>query len=305
MWAVCCSFASTTKSYTLEEECRTLVIVQAFFEHKNSYQVQIYLTHETTDNSLRPPEESFHSFCHKSSDNFPLKMKAWKQNMLCLFDFLAATRRIGNCLMNQWKNQSLFQSEILWWGLDTMTWATWSKKFFWDQTNKVKMLFTLWRVIQVTTNMWFPHILQWKRIFPTYHYNQCKIKLILHYVHFQTTWLLKLTTAVEAVRGYVNVHTLWSHPSSLRTRTVFNGDSVTGWKGKAMLRRGFHKNERYNGPRVERFYKSNRILGFSWQSLQKRNLDHSEARSWLCMGCWSSKITQLSGKLCPTQCFIL
>ena len=83
----------------------------------------------------------------------------------------------------------------------------------------------------------------------------------------------------EAMRGCVNVHTLWSHPSSLRTRTVFNGDSVTGWKGKAMLRRGFHKNERYNGPRVERFYKSNRILGFSCQSLQKRNLDHSEARS--------------------------
>ena len=63
MWAVCSASASTTKSYTLEEECRTLVIVQAFFEHKNSYQVQIYLTHENTDNSLRPPEESFHSFC--------------------------------------------------------------------------------------------------------------------------------------------------------------------------------------------------------------------------------------------------
>ena len=133
MWAVCSSFASTTKSYTLEEECRTLVIVQAFFEHKNSYQVQIYLTHENTDNSLRPPEESFHSFC--LSANFPLKMKAWKQNMLCLFDFLAASRRIGDCLMNRsLKNQSLFQSEILWWGLDTMTWAMWSKKLFWDQT---------------------------------------------------------------------------------------------------------------------------------------------------------------------------
>ena len=161
MLAVCSSFASTTKSYTLEEECRTLVIVQAFFEHKNSYQVQIYLTHETTDNSLRPPEESFHSFC--LSANFPLKMKAWKQNMLCLFDFLAATRRIGDCLMNRsLKNQSLFQSEILWWGLDTMTWATWSKKFFWDQTNKVKMLFTLWRVIQVTTKMWKRQKRQWE-----------------------------------------------------------------------------------------------------------------------------------------------
>ena len=59
MWAVCSASASTTESCTLEDECRTLIIVQAFCEHKNSYQVQIYLTHENTDNSLRPPEESF------------------------------------------------------------------------------------------------------------------------------------------------------------------------------------------------------------------------------------------------------
>ena len=39
--------------------------------------------------------------------------------MLCLFDFLAASRRIGDCLMNRsLKNQSLFQSEILRRGLD-------------------------------------------------------------------------------------------------------------------------------------------------------------------------------------------
>ena len=42
MWVVCSASASTTESCTLEGECRTLVTVQAFFEHKNSYEVQIY-----------------------------------------------------------------------------------------------------------------------------------------------------------------------------------------------------------------------------------------------------------------------
>ena len=42
MWAVSSASASTTESCTLEDECQTLVKVQAFFEHKNSYEVQIY-----------------------------------------------------------------------------------------------------------------------------------------------------------------------------------------------------------------------------------------------------------------------